>query len=191
MRGSIACLILGVAATSALAQDTAVFTDDDAWKLYTTPHVKFMEINGNNATIGGVGIGTVLNERWTFGAAGRLLINDIKADEDGNVNLDSWDLWDAGAEVGYIFAPASLVHLNPSLYFGGGQAQLDYAFDGQETASFIVLEPQIAVCLNLHETWELGVAVGYRWVSGVDTPALSDEDLSDLTGTIFVRATEF
>jgi hypothetical protein len=189
----LAALLVCLSAISVLAKDTAVLNDADVWKLYTKPEISFSDINGDLETMGGVGIGTILNEQWTFGLAGHISINDIKAQEgSSDFRIDRWNFWYAGAEVGYILSPQSLLHLNPSILGGGGQIEVDNSpFDDHRTASFVIVQPQLALCLNLHETWELGASVGYRWISGADINGLTDEDLSDLTWSVFLRATEF
>ncbi len=190
MRGKIAGLVLCLAA-GVYAEDRAVLNEEDVWKLYTTPQVKFMDINGNNTTFAALGIGTILNDHWYFGFLGQINMNDADVNEDsGHASIDRYDMWDAGAEIGYIFAPASLVHLDGSLYFGGGQVTIQ-DFGSEDESGYVVLEPQVSALINLHEVWELGAGVGYRFTDGVDTPAVSDSDLTDITYRVFLRATEF
>lgn len=186
----LVALLAGLLALPAFAADRAMLDDTDTWKLYTAPEVSFSDINGSTEALLGLGIGTILNNQWTFGLAAHINPNDLGGDAD--VGVEKWKFWNAGGEVGYIFAPASLLHLNASLFVGGGQIKVeDSFFGGDDSDGFLIVEPRLSLCLNLHETWELGIGVGYRWVDGVNFDGLDDDDLSNVTGTVFLRATEF
>jgi hypothetical protein len=192
MNCRIAALLLGLTATAAFAKEQVLLTEDDTWKLYTTPELAVTDINGNTATLGGIGIGAILNDHLWFGGAARILVNDIKADEAGSVQMDQYDFWYAGLTVGYTFMPESLVHFSVGALVGGGQAQLDTSADNSaETEAFVIIEPGVNLMINVSETVEFGVGVSYRHCAGADIDALTDEDLSDITGTVFFRVTEF
>ncbi len=186
-----AALLICLAAVSVQAKDEALLNDQDAWKLYTAPEISFSKVNGDVQALGGLGIGTILNDRWTFGLAGRISVNDVNTGEGGDYSLDQWKHWYAGGELGYIFAPDRLVHLNPSVFVGAGEAKAKGYIGSEKSGDFLVVEPRLALCLNLHETWELNVGVGYRWTDGLDTLAVEDDDLTDITWFVQLRATEF
>ena len=187
MRWKIALAVLLTAAPLALrAQDDAVFGEEDIWKLYTTLSASLTQVDGGDSALLGLNIGTILEDQWRFGVAARTSVDSTTSDS-GELSFDTWDYWDLGGEFGYIFAPASLVHADLSLFVGGGRIE----DDGGDSTDFMVVEPAIAACLNLHETWELGVRLGWRFTDGFEYGRLDDGDLTEPVYSIFVRATEF
>lgn len=191
MRCRIFAMVVCLGATAVMAQEKSVLVDDeDIWKQYTRPEVKVTDVNGNQATLGGVSIGTILNDQLYFGITGDILVDKITADDDSDIRLDRWDWWYAGAEVGYIFNPDSLVHLSVSSLFGGGQIEFKDTPD-DDTDGFWIIEPGIQANINLSDTWEFGLGVSYRWTSDIDLDGVEEDDLTDVAFTAFFRALEF
>ncbi len=170
------------------AEDATVFSEADTWKLYTTPQASVTELGDQSTVLGGLGIGTILNDQWRFGLQVRTQLDEVTVERSG-LTLSTWDYWDYGLDLGYIFAPASLVHVDAGLFLGGGKIEPDR--DSSESTDFAVIEPSVAACLNLHETWELGLRLGWRWTDGLSIRSLDDDDADELVLTLFFRATQF
>ena len=167
------------------AQDHAVFDREDVWKLYTTLQFSLTQAGGADQSLGGIGVGTIMNDQWRLGIDAHTQVDDLTSDN-GDLELGTWDYWELGGDVGYIFAPASLVHADVGLFAGAGW------FDsGDDSSDFLIVEPSAAVCLNLHETWELGLRAGWRYTDGFSAGALDDGDATELVFSVFARATEF
>lgn len=189
MRWKIVLALLFAMVPLALrAEEDAVIGENDVWKLSTTPQVALTQIGGSRSVLGGIGIGSILDDQWRMGIASRVLVGDVTADH-GRLSLSTWDYLDVGGEFGYIFSPADLVHLDAGLYVAGGRILRERGDDNR--SDFWIIEPSVAACLNLHQTWELGLRVGWRHTEGFGVGLMDDSDLREPVFTLFVRATEF
>ena len=187
MRWTWMAMLACIAATSVVAQEKRTLIDDeDVWKLYTRPSVKISEVGGDDAAIGELGIGTTMNDQLHIGAAADILFNDTVNPDTGD-NIDRWDFWYAGLDLGYTFAPESLVHVTVNTIVGGGSVKVE----GGDSEGFWIIEPGIAACINVSERVELGVGATYRFVSGADAPGLDDDELNEASGNIFFRVHEY
>jgi len=193
MRRLSAIVAFALLSLPALAAERTLLDDEDVWKLYTEPSVRITDVNDNSATLGGVGIGAILNDQLSFGAEVNGLINDIKVDDDGGTIVRSFDWWYAGATVGYTFFASDLIHLNISSLFGGGQLHThpEDASLREESVSFAVIEPRGMAFVNLTDTVEFGLGVSYRAVEGFELDGVNDNDMNDIAWVASVRVTEF
>jgi hypothetical protein len=189
----LAVVVSSLLALPVLAADQTLLDDEDVWKLYSQFDGKMGDINDNQAAFVGVGIGGILNDQFDVGVAGYALSNDIKADEDGQHILRSFDHWYAGPTVGYTFLSAALIHLRVHSLFGYGEVHTHPkdASQREESNAFSVMEPGATAYINVSETFEFGLGLSYRWVDGFQEPDYSDEDFSGLLLQASLRITEF
>lgn len=90
--------------------------------------------------------------------------------EDGrHVDLDGNDLL-----VGYGFDSYKVVH--PFIYLKTGSSTLQVAEAAKDNV--FVFQPTIGGEVNIFRWFRVGIDAGYRFVSGVNTAGLSDNDLS-------------
>lgn len=175
-------------AVTVFAEKSTVLDEEDVWKLYTMPSASITELDGEDAPLFGLSIGTILNEQLYFGLTGKALVEDNEGD---NAQLKRWSTWYAGVEAGYILLPEALIH--PTIYCiaGGGELTLeDLRSDDNE--GFAVVEPGLNLGVNLWNDVELGVGVSYRWINGVNVDGgIDDDDLSDVSYNAYLRVTEF
>ncbi|MFH0908106.1 MAG: hypothetical protein V1929_05030 [bacterium] len=192
MRGLSAIVAFALLTLPALAAERTLLDDEDVWKLYTEPSVRITDVNDNSATLGGVGIGAILNDQLSLGVEVNGLINDIKVDDSGDTIVRSFDWWYAGATVGYTFFASDLIHVSISSLFGGGQMHThpDPALR-EESVSFTVIEPRAMVFVNVSETVEFGVGASYRYVNGFELDGVDDDTIDDLAWVASFRVTEF
>lgn len=194
MRSLWALPMLALIAMPVLAKDQTLLEEEDVWKLYSKFEFKITEIASDTAEIGGIQVGTILNDQLGFGVGFYALLNDIAVDNPALVTPKAFDIWFVGGTVEYDFAPASLIH--PALYLTGGYGYMQLeavpgAGDNDKESDFLFVEPGLNVAVNLNETVELGLGVGYRIANGSDVKGLEDEDLSSVVGNAYVKFTEF
>jgi hypothetical protein len=188
--------MLALIAMPVMAKDQTLLEEEDVWKLYSKFEVKVTEIGSDVAELGGVQVGTILNDQLGFGLGVYALLNDVESDNAGIADPNAFDIWWLGATVDYDFAPASLLHPSIYVFAGGGWMNLegvgDAEADDEKHSDFLFLEPGLNLSVNLNETVELGLGVGYRITNGSDgADGFKDGDLSAMVGNIFVKFTEF
>ena len=192
MRRLSAIVAFALLTLPALAAERTLLDEEDVWKLYTEPSVRVTDVNGNSATLAGIGIGAILNDQLSLGVEGNGLINDIKVDSAGDVIVRSFDWWYAGATVGYTFFASDLVHLNISSLFGGGEMHThpDPALR-EESVAFAVIEPRAMAFINVTDTVEFGVGMSYRYINGFELDAIDDDNIDDIAWVASFRVSEF
>lgn len=127
-------------------------------------------VGGNGLVIGGEGA-ILLGHRFSIGAAGYGLVNDIsRSTPDGA--RDRIGLGYGGVRLRY-----HLIHNYPVyptmgtlVGFGG------VSFDGNGGDIILVLEPEAAIFVNITKWIRIGLSVSYTYVTGVDTPGLGNAD---------------
>ena len=192
MRRLSAIVAFALLTLPALAAERTLLDEEDVWKLYTEPSVRVTDVNGNSATLAGIGIGAILNDQLSLGVEGNGLINDIKVDSAGDVIVRSFDWWYAGATVGYTFFASDLVHLNISSLFGGGELHThpDPALR-EESVAFAVIEPRAMAFINVTDTVEFGVGMSYRYINGFELDSVDDDNIDDIAWVASFRVSEF
>ncbi len=138
----------------------------------------------------GGGGGLLINDDITIGVHANLLINDIEyntlADEDRFIEYTMLNL-----RLGYIFWPQSTVHASLTGEGGLGWIKLrnpDKGIDEVDSDSDTVFQgqPMLHVILNLTRTLRLSVGGGYRWVSGINTEDINDQDAEGAVGEVAI-----
>lgn len=172
----------------ALAADEALITEDDVWNLFTSVDLKAAELGDDTGYFGGLEVGGILNERLALGLAGYTLIDQAEIRK--GFTADVTDLWYAGGLAEYTFSPASIVHPSLQLFAGIGRARNEGS--RSQDAQFQILEPAISFMVNLTPSAEIGLSLGYRFTNIRDSDFDIDEsDLDGVSGTLFLRLTEF
>ena len=189
MRKLLALALVSLA-VPAFAEKQVVVTDDDVWSLYTLPQLQMCNVGDENASLLGLGIGTMLNQGWSYGLGGRMLVSEVDREGFGECDVEPWDLYYGGLEVGYTYQSASLVHPAIRLLVGAGHLNTDLVDSGDQGESFTVIEPQLDVYINISESVELGLSAGHRWADGVDVGDFRDGDLTGWTASLVVRLIE-
>ena len=91
---------------------------------------------------------------------------------------------------GLFIEPGRLWHYSVELLTGAGGLS-DEDHPDHNSDAFFVLEPAAHVQLNIADHAKLGVGVSYRYVAGVDHPALSDSDLRGLSLSVHASFGKF
>lgn len=176
-------------AVSALAK-TEALVNEEYWAFWLKPEIELSEIGSEAVGIAGGQLGTSLGRSFYWGVGYYALISSVSIGDPEVADLGATDLWYAGAGLGYTFAPEKMIHGALDLFVGGGTAEADLDAGGSDRDNLLVVEPKISGMLNVTPDVEIGLGLGYRFVSGGEVADLSDSDLSGLTGSLFLRWTE-
>lgn len=182
LMSGLGLLVLALGVQAAPVQ--ALVGEDESWGFFLRPELKITSIKSRNAELTGVVLGPSVGRALYLGLGGYALVNSVRA-EDGKVDLGAFDIWYTGLHVDYTLFSTKLFHGGVSVLVGGGQVH-----NSSDSAGLFVTEPDINLEFNLTTALELGVGFGYRFANGGDLDNLSDTDLSDWVGTVFLRWTE-
>jgi hypothetical protein len=141
--------------------------------------VKFGEVADDFAVFAGGRGGWIINHTFVLGGGGYGLANDVDLDGDGVRDIE---FGYGGLELEYINSSDNLLHFTIYMLIGGGGISTNIGEDG-----VFVLEPTLNGELNVTTYFRINAGVGYRWVSGVDTPGLSSSNMSSLMGMVALK----
>lgn len=148
------------------------------------PVVKISSVkNVGRVLVGGRGA-WLINHSLTLGGGGYGVATEMS----GNVNGTNrrFHMGYGGFEIGYIFRPASLIHVRIVNLIGAGGAGYRRGGDDCDGCrfprfnadSFFVLEPSLYLELNIIKWMRMSLGAGYRYVNGLDgVPDYPDKDL--------------
>ena len=159
------------------------------------PVVKLGSINGETGIfVGGRG-GWIINHTFIVGGGGYGLANNVKAKVLGPYSERYLNFGYGGLELEYIAQSDRLIHFSVMTLIGaGGLGWRDESIRGgmnSDGDAFFILEPAAQVNLNVTKYFRLSAGVSYRYVSGVDSPAATNADLSGPSGVLTFRFGKF
>lgn len=140
----------------------------------------------------GAGIALLLDQTFYIGFYG---LGTIKSLEKQLLQYQQVDMafGHGGLWMGYIHQSERLLHLGVSLKIGGGGVYLaerrghEFIFEEKnkidEDALFVLI-PQAEMELNVAPWMKLNLGLGYRFVDGVDTPYLNENDFASPVGSL-------
>jgi hypothetical protein len=157
--------------------------------------------------VGGYG-GWLINHRLLIGVGGYGLVNNVPADKSvvsiyNFVREPLLTFGYGGAVLEYYIEPNSVVHSSVSALIGGGGVLYRQGGAGEYfnaswgdpyktgTNTVFVFEPGVSVEVNMTNYMKIGFGVSYRFVNGVDLPALKNSDLSNISGGISLKFGKF
>lgn len=179
---------------------------------YGGPSVKFTQFNDEfSMMVGGRG-GWTINKQFTLGLAGYGLVTWPTIDyidEDGNPASDDFHFGYGGVYLEYIHQPTDLIHFSGNVLIGGGGSMLDmYDYDHWDDGerdgpdnpwqAYFIIEPTLAVHLNVTTFFRVSLEASYRWVDEIKTSknyesidALKDIQMSSLSGALTLQFGSF
>jgi hypothetical protein len=134
--------------------------------------LKVTQIHGEIATLVGGRGAWIINHTFAFGGAGYGLVTH---------GLSIFPMGYGGLDFEYFASSNDLIHLSIGLLAGaGGVGYKNETMTGNHR-SFWVLEPSVQANLNVTHSFRIAAGVSYRYVSGVKSVILTNDDLSGLS----------
>ncbi len=132
--------------------------------------IQIPTIDGEPSSMTGGGGAVLINSRFYFGGYGLGLADD-KQVTSGQEEFDV-DFNHGGLMFGYVIRPESLVHATVSSMVGWGnisfkQKPLNLGI-AQITDNVFVVNPKVAVEVNMTDWFKINAGVGYQFTNGVD-----------------------
>lgn len=196
MKKIAALLILCLIALPTFAQEEETLVSGEIESGgFGGPVLKVGSFNGEaGLMIGGRG-GWIINHSFIIGGGGYGLVNNVKANTLGPLGERYLNFGYGGLELEYIPASNRLYHLSFKTLIGGGgvgfrDQNFDYHRDGDQDA-FFVLEPEVNATMNVTKYFRISAGVSYRYISGVNSLASSNADLSGPSGVLTFRFGKF
>ena len=195
---AFAALILLFAAPL-IAQDAeTLFSGELEHGGFGGPVIKAGQINGSPGLfVGGRG-GWIVNHSLILGGGGYGLVNNVDALVPGLYGARYVEFGYGGFEIEYVNRWDQLIHWSVMVLVGGGGVgyrSVDdevLGFDPpHQTDEVFVAEPSVQVNLNVTEFFRISAGASYRYVSGVTSPATSNEKLSGGSGVLTLRFGKF
>jgi hypothetical protein len=166
------------------------------------PNVKFTEMKDKFAVLVGGRGGWIINHSFVIGGGGYGLVNQ-NIDErfispDTTIYMT---MGYGGLELEYIASSNRLLHFSISSLIGAGgvdyiaKARSDdwehHHYNTGAVDAFFIFEPGINSELNVLRFFRVDTGVSYRFVSGISTVGLSDNDLSGISANITLKFGKF
>lgn len=146
------------------------------WGLVLNPSIQGAEVYGEPTLFTQVGLGLVINQRWTVGGfLGSTPFEIYPAGLQGQFNVPTdFSLYTYGGFLSYSLQPNRLIHLSFPLAMGVIETDMDErdwdgpdAFDGVEGDDYrIFVEPGLNVELNVHKYVRFFTGMSYRFHGG-------------------------
>lgn len=191
LRSIVVLCILGFTPTYA-QQETLVGGGFDSGG-FGGPVLKITPVNGKTGVLVGGRGGWVINHTFILGGGGYALVTDIAADTPGPSGEPFIAFAYGGVELEYVHQWDRLMHLSFGLLTGGGGVGFRHSNGSTsgESKSFFTMEPWVNGTVNVTDFFQISAGVSYRWVTGGDSPAATDSDLSGVAGVLLLRFGSF
>jgi hypothetical protein len=196
MKTTIFFLVIIVIAFQAFGQEQTLLSGKIEHGGYGGPVVKFTSINNKfGVLVGGHG-GWIINHSLVIGGGGYGLVNDVDANSLGPLGEKYVEFGYGGFEIEWIINSDKLIHFSIHTLIGGGGVTFrnegeDITHHNKNGDNFFVLEPGATLDLNVTPWLRFSVGAGYRFVSGVDSPVSTNEDLSAPAAVVMLRFGKF
>jgi len=157
------------------------------------PVLKITPINGKTGILVGGRGGWIINHTFILGGGVYGLATDIATSVPGPSGNSFVNFSYGGVELEYIHHWDRLMHLSFGLLIGGGgvgSRSSNGSNDGDSKA-FFTMEPWVHGNLNVTASFQISAGVSYLWVTGANSPAASDSQLSGVAGILLLRFGSF
>jgi hypothetical protein len=213
MKKVVILILALVVALPLLAQEQTLLGDKEfESSIYGGPVVKFTTINGDFGVMVGARGGWIINHALTLGIAGYGLANRVDANSLGPMGEKHVDLGYGGLDLEWVFSSDDMIHFSVGTLIGAGGVgfrnrfvdrdwnYLDHPWDNfvdpgpfsyngthHNFHAFFVAEPSAYVDLNLTSWFRLSAGASFRYVSGLNSTASTNKDLTGVSGNILLR----
>ncbi len=186
-------LLSALALVSAQAQQETLVGQGFESGGFGGPVLKITPINGKTGVLLGGRGGWILNHSFVIGGGGYGLVSDIAATTPGPGGEPFINFAYGGLELEYIHQWTKLLHSSFGVLIGAGGVgtRLENGSNSGDSKSFFTMEPWVNGNLNVTDFFRISAGVSYRWVTGANSPAASDGDLSGVAGILLLRFGSF
>jgi hypothetical protein len=160
----------------------------------------YSQVNNHDAVVGGAKLGWIINHSFVIGIAGNGFANNVSYSSAENGH----DYYLTGGYGGLFFEPIIgsrlPIHISFPITIGAGDAQLNQSYyngaDPWETYTtneegFVLVEPGVALELNMLKCFRIAAGVSYRYTSDVRFDNFSPSALNGLTSTVTLKFGRF
>jgi hypothetical protein len=195
MRTTWIVLLLYIGTGFAVAQEETLISGDIESGGFGGPVVKLGSFNGETGVLVGGRGGWIINHSFIIGGGGYGLANDVKARTPGPNGDRYLNFGYGGLELEYIWEPNRLTHYSVLMLIGAGG--LSWRDDNvrmgitPENDDFFVLEPEVNFTVNVTTYFRISAGASYRLISGVQSGASTNADLSGPSGVLTLRFGKF
>lgn len=179
MKKLIALLCLASASSAIAGERAVVYSGGSEHGGFGGAMYKYTEMNDEGMDLGCAYGAWLINRRAYIGGS--------VCDTTTSVGSSGMDYGQFGLMAGLFFKPDSVVHYSAELFIGRGLLHKDIKKDDDwidESDQLVVVEPTVALAVNLTPYSKLTFGLSYRNVSGVDIDGLSDAKLSGGTASL-------
>ncbi len=192
----VACCCLFVLAAHAQDPETLLQDGELDHGGFGGPVIKAGQVNGATGMfVGGRG-GWIVGHRFILGGGGYGLVNSIDALVPNAAGDRRLTFGYGGLEIEYINRWDRLMHWSAMVLIGAGGVgyRRSDAMGGGDVGNaddVFVVEPAVQANLNVTKFFRISAGVSYRYVTGVTTPATTNEKLSGANGVLTFRFGKF
>ena len=188
MRLTKILVLLFLVASSAIAQEETLVSGNIESGGFGGPVLKVGSFNGQTGLVVGGRGGWIINHSFIIGGGGYGLVNNVRANTFGPNGERYLDFGYGGLELEYVPDSPKLIHYSIMTLIGAGGVswrdnEVHTGFN-IESNTFFIVEPGINVTLNVTDFFRISGGVSYRIVSGTNSSAASDSDVSGPLGVI-------
>ncbi len=196
MKTASVLILLCVGIFSAFAQEETLINGQIENGGFGGPVLKVGSFNGETAILVGGRGGWIINHSFIIGGGGYGLANDVKARVPGPYGERYLNFGYGGLELEYISEPNRLINFSFQTLIGGGglswrDPDMRPEMRNSESDTFFIVEPGVNVTLNVTTYFRMSGGISYRYISGVQSPAASNPDLSGPSGVLTFRFGKF
>lgn len=198
MKTSVFVLLVSIVAFSAFAQEETLINGPIENGGFGGPVLKVGSLNGETALLVGGRGGWIINHSFIVGGGGYGLVNDVHAKVLGPFGERYLNFGYGGLELEYVAHPHRLINCSVQSLIGAGalswrdQSMHRDMFDSNSNSeTFFIVEPGVNVTLNVTKYFRISGGVSYRFISGVQSEASSNPDLSGPSGVLTFRFGKF
>lgn len=196
MRIAGVVLLLSIGIISAFAQEETLISGPIESGGFGGPVLKVGSFNGEAAILVGGRGGWIINHSFIIGGGGYGLANNVKAKVLGPYGERYLNFGYGGLELEYVSNPDRLINYSFQTLIGAGglgwrDEDIHTGMSNSDSDTFFIVEPGINATLNVTPYFRISGGVSYRYVSGVQSPASSNADLSGPSGVLTFRFGKF
>ena len=195
MKTKMLVVLMSLLTFSAFAQEETLIGNSIESGGFGGPVVKFSTVNGSTGILVGGRGGWIINHTFILGGGGYGLANNVKAKTLGPNGERYLNFGYGGLELEYVSDSDRLLHFSfMTLIGGGGLGWRDEnlrAGMSSDNETFFILEPAAAATLNVTKFFRISAGVSYRYISGIESSASTNSDLSGPSVVLTFRFGKF